>query len=452
MKTLKTLPANTVEQTVAETVAVSPSTRVSNKSAPTTTWDTKTRGLGLRTYPGGAEGFIFVYRIDGRQRLITIGRRPEWSWPAARERAKELRREVDQSRDPQGERRERREAPTIQDLVDRYIDEHLPTKMSKARDLDYLAKYVSYREGSEKRMLGEIAKLLGKHTKVADVHGGDIAEMHRKIGESVGRRGPRRVHANRVLQVASKAFSLSLIPVAGENKPWRDQVQGNPCKGIKRNPESGMERFFSASELAAIGDALAKYGEEARGLGIASARAAADCVRLVMLTGCRPQEARLARWPELDAEDGYWVKPSAHTKQGKTHKLPLSPPAIELVERLRKRRKAGATWVFPGQVAGEPLKQLRSVWDLVRDEVKLGPDARIYDLRHSFASLGAGGGLSLLILGKLLGHTQQRTTQRYSHIADHPLKEAADKIGAVITGVGKGGAAVVNLGDKRSAR
>jgi integrase len=435
---MKSLPANTVVKTA---------------TAPSTTWDAKVRGLGLRVYPGGAEAFVFQYRTrtSGQQRLLTIGRRPEWSWPAAREKAKERRREVDQGRDPAGERRERREAPTVQDLVDRYIAEHLPTKLRKARDVDYLAKYVEYREGAEKRMLAEIAKLLGKHTKVADVHGGDIKEMHRRISESVGRRGsPRRVRANRILAVASKLFSLSLVPMAGENQPWRNAAQGNPCKGIARNPESPMERFYSAGELAAIGDVLARYGQEARGLGVASARAAADCIRLIMFTGCRPREAMLARWPELDAEVGYWVKPSAHTKQGKNHRLPLSPPAVELIERLRKRRKTGATWVFPGQRPGEPLQQLRSVWDFVRDEVKLGPDARIYDLRHSFASLGAGGGLSLLIIGKLLGHTQQRTTQRYSHIADDPLKEAADKIGNVIAGAGKGGAEVVPI-SKRGA-
>src|SRR5262252_2721667 len=132
----KTLPPDTAMETIAATEV--------SKSAPITTWDAKTRGLGLRTYPGGAEAFVFQYRVDRRQRLITIGRRPEWSWPAARERAKELRRQVDQSRDPAGERRERREAPTIQDLIDRYVAEHLPTKLRKARDLDYLAKYVEY--------------------------------------------------------------------------------------------------------------------------------------------------------------------------------------------------------------------------------------------------------------------------------------------------------------------
>jgi integrase len=274
-------------------------------------------------------------------------------------------------------------------------------------------------------MLAEIADYLGKHTKVADVHGGDVRDMHRKISESIGRLGPRRVRANRVLAIASKLFSLSLVPVAGENRPWRDAVMGNPCKGIARNHEEPKERFYSQAELAAISDALAEYP------GVA-----ADCVRLVMLTGCRPGEAMQAQWPELDKEPGLWVKPSAHVKQRKVHRLPLSPAALELVERLRKKRRSADGWVFPGDIAGEPLKAIHHVWDFVRK--RTGIQGRPYDLRHSYASVGAGGGLSLLIIGKLLGHTQQRTTQRYAHLADDPLKEAADKIGAVIGGAGEG--------------
>jgi integrase len=150
-----------------------------------------------------------------------------------------------------------------------------------------------------------------------------------------------------------------------------------------------------------------------------------------------------AEWPEFENEPGYWIKPSAHTKQRKVHRLPLSPPAIELIERLRKARKGN--WVFPGDIAGEPLKALWHVWHFVRKQTGLGADARLYDLRHTFASVGAGGGLGLPIIGRLLGHTQSRTTQRYAHLADDPLREAADKITAVITGAGKPGAEIISI-------
>jgi integrase len=314
----------------------------------------------------------------------------------------------------------RRTAPIIQDLIDRYVEDHLPKKT-----------LVGLRANDEKKMLAEVGDKLGRHTKVADVHGGDIADMHRRITDS-----GRPVRANRILAVASKMFSLSLVPKAGETLPWRNAAQGNPCKGVQKNHEEAKERFFSQSELTAISDALAKYSG-----------AAADCVRLVMLTGCRPVEAMKAAWEEFDKEPGYWIKPSAHVKQRKVHKLPLSPAAIELINRLRKKRKG--TWVFPGDKPGQHLTVLWRVWDFVRKQTGLGKDARLYDLRHTFASVGAGGGLSLPIIGRLLGHTQPRTTQRYAHLADDPLREAAEKITTVITGKGKG-AAVVPLRGQRS--
>lgn len=167
-----------------------------------------------------------------------------------------------------------------------------------------------------------------------------------------------------------------------------------------------------------------------------------------MLTGCRPDEALKATWEEFDKQPGYWIKPSAHTKQRKVHQLPLGPAAIELIDRLRKNRKG--KWVFPGDKPGEHLAAIWHVWHFIRDRAKLAPDeegrpARAYDLRHSFASVGAGGGLSLAIIGKLLGHTQARTTQRYAHLADDPLREAAEKITNVIAGAGKPSAEVVKI-------
>jgi integrase len=378
--------------------------------------DPKATGFGVRSYPGGSKSFFIDYRLNGQQRRYTIGPFPRWSAEAAREEAKKLRKEIDRGVDPAGDKRARRTAPTVQDLMDRYLADHLPKRA-----------LVGTRLRDEKKMLAEIGDKLGRHTKVDDIHGGDIADMHRRITES-----DRPVRANRILAMASKMFSLALVPKAGETLAWRSAALGNPCKGIARNREEGRERFFSQSELTAISDALARY----RG-------GAADCVRLIMLSGCRPIEAKKAEWTEFDKEPGYWIKPTAHTKQRKVHKLPLNPAALELIERLRKKRKG--TWVFPGEKPGAHLTELARVWKSVRKQTGLGQDARLYDLRHTYASVGAGGGLSLPIIGRLLGHSQSRTTQRYAHLADDPLREAADKIGRVITNAAKPGAPVVPL-------
>jgi len=443
-----------------------------------TVWDDEIRGFGVRVAPGGSRSFFFNYHspIDGRERRQTIGRfggeSGEESAASARAAAQKLRRLVNGGGDPVAVRAAIREAPTVGDLAVRYIRDHLPEKAAKSQreDKSIIEKIIlPFRPltgGSELRWW-----------KVADVAQPDMAALHRWV---TGDRGP--VRANRVLSVASKMFSLSLVPALGERVSWRDRAQGNPCQGVKRNPEEGHERFLSGAETAALADAILVKG----------ATPATNCVRLILLSGCRPGEAQAATWQEFDAEPGYWVKPSAHTKRRKLHRIPLSAGALELLDQVRKARKKSARTkdsplVFPGQKAGQPIKQLRSTWtdlagyasvtiwkgvkdakvaklvaDLERSQkrrptaqecrlvasavnVELPTalaDARLYDLRHSFASVGAGGGLSLQIIGRLLGHTQARTTQRYSHLADDPLREAVKTIGAAIEGAGKVGTVV----------
>jgi len=441
-------------------------------------WDSEVTGFGVRIHaattlhPSGARSFFLDYRIAGRGKRFTIGSYPVWSVEAARAEARGLRKRIDRGEDPAEDKRTRREAPTVKDLAERYRAEYLPQKAEQSQRDDWAM------------ILAEILPRLG-HRRVAEIHIGDVEELH----GAISRRGVP-VRANRTLSVLSEMFSMSLRPAAGEIEPWRNQAEGNPCKGAKRNVEQGRERFFSEAELAAISDGLAAYGETP----------AANCLRFVMLTGCRPAEAMHATWDELEAEPGFWVKPSAHTKQRKAHRVPLSPAALELIERVRAERAksprtAKSDFVFPGQSAGEPLKQLRSAWERVTETatialwrdakdarvaalvaelerslkhaptvkevrslaqkagVKLPPapfDSRIYDLRHTFASVGAGGGLSLPIIGRLLGHTQARTTQRYAHLADDPLREAATRIATAIAGAGKGGDKVVRL-DARSS-
>jgi integrase len=427
-------------------------------------WDSELTGFLIRIFaptkanPEGARTFYLSYWLKSEKRY-RIGSWPDWSVTAARAEAKAIRQRVDRGEDPATVRRELRDAPAMQDLWERYRAERLPRKAPKSQHDDT-------------RMVDRyILPHLGRDRRVAEVHHSDIAALHRAITES-----GRPVLANRVISCARRMFALALKPMQGEAKAWRDPMLGNPCQGIEHNPEDGKERFLSTSELAAVTDALTAYGTTP----------AADCIRLIMLTGCRPAEARLAAWSQFDLP-GFWIKPSSHTKQRKTHRAPLNPAAQELIEGLRTGDCRPTDFVFPGQRPGAPLPRLESCWDAVRRAAtvtlwegssnpkvaklvvdftrKLGRrptvrecqalaeqgkvtlpvgvlDARLYDLRHSFASIGAAGGLSLLIIGKLLGHSRAPTTQRYAHLADDPLREATEKIGKVITSAGGSGTLV----------
>jgi integrase len=391
-------------------------------------WDNEVTGFALRVFapskahPGGARTFLLSYWINGGERRFRIGSWPDWSVTAARAEAKAVRQRIDRGDDPANERRERREAPIMLDLAERYKAEHLPRKSKQSQHDDGV-------------MVGHILRKLGADRRVADVHHGDIVALHRAITDS-----GHPVLANRTVSCASRMFSLALKPMAGEDRPWRDQAQGNPCKGIERNQEQAKERFLSPAEIAAVVGGLDAYGRTS----------AADCIRLILLTGCRPGEAMFATWAQFDAQPGFWIKPAATTKQRKEHRLPLSAPALQLIADLRARHRSElepGDYVFPGQRAGQPLQQLRTCWDAVCKRAGLR-DARIYDLRHTFAALGAGGGLGLPIIGRLLGHTQSRTTQRYAHLADDPLREAADKIATALTARAGKGAKIVRRRDR----
>ncbi len=158
-------------------------------------------------------------------------------------------------------------------------------------------------------------------------------------------------------------------------------------------------------------------------------------------------------WSQIDFETGIWSKPGSATKQRKIHRVPLAPAALELLQRARQVVPDDCPFIFPGrrlQGTWRPICHYDPAWAWVRDRAGLGPDAegrpaRAYDLRHSFASVGAAQGLSLLILGKLLGHVQAATTQRYAHLADDPLRQAAEKIGGAIANAGKASDNVVDL-------
>lgn len=164
------------------------------------------------------KSFFLNYRYDGRECRHTIGAFPRWSVTAAREEARELRKLIDKGHNPAGEKRQRREAPTVQDLINRYLEQHLPRKSAS-----------TVRQNDERTMLAEIGQKLGRHTKAADVHGGDIRDMHERITAS-----GRPVRANRILAICSKMFSLSLVPMPGENTPWRSA----PANGSLAKPSS----------------------------------------------------------------------------------------------------------------------------------------------------------------------------------------------------------------------
>jgi hypothetical protein len=166
---------NAAQAALERTKAVSKKKRLTADTCRTLTepgiyWNDDVPGFALKVAKGGTRTFVLRYRDDGRvEHQIKIGRYgPDWSFGAARDHAKDLRREIAKGRDLADERQDRRDAPTISELIKRYKTEHFPTLAASTH-------------GDQKTMLGEIEKHLGKHTKVADVDSETVAAMHRAI-------------------------------------------------------------------------------------------------------------------------------------------------------------------------------------------------------------------------------------------------------------------------------
>ncbi len=358
-------------------------------------YDETVKGFGFRITAAGARSFVLNYRVAGRERRITIGSSPDWTFKAARELGKLLKRRIDMGEDPMRGRDEERAALTIAQLCDVFEAEHLPSRRATTRE-DYrslMRLYIRPHFGSMK--VGAL-----RHT--------DVAALHREIAK----RAPYR--ANRMLAV------LSVMMARAVKEGWRPD---NPASGVAKAHEEKRERFLAPAEIARLTEALAAHPE----------KMSSNAVRLLLLTGARRGEVLSATWEQFDLSAGVWSKPSASTKQRRAHRVPLSAPARALLADMQREAVPGCPLVFPSSKTSRPLTEIKRTWASVCKTAGLA-SVRLHDLRHSYASVLASSGLSLHIVGALLGHTQPRTTARYSHLYDEVLRAATERVGAIVTG------------------
>jgi integrase len=394
-------------------------------------WDTELKGFALRVAESETKTYILRYRPRGAgragpRRFMVLGRHGVITPDEARAQAKAILGTVAAGQDPAKERSQANSGMPIAQLVELFINEHAKPKRKPRTAADYAAVLRTY-----------LVPKFGK--RAADqITAAEISQLHLSLRD-------RPYQANRLVAVIASMYGFAarrgIVPRGV-----------NPAQGIERFREFSRERYLGVEELNRLGETLRLA--ESEGLPWRSdgdkpqskhlvreenrrtvlSPEVVLAVRLLMFTGARLQEILTLEWSHIDFERGLINLPDSKTGR-KT--IVMNAAAMDL---LRDRERRGA-FVIPGADVGRSRSSLKKPWRAIQRHAGI-EGVRIHDLRHTFASIGAGASLGLPIVGKLLGHSQPATTARYAHLDADPLRRASNIIGdhlvAALAGRGAG--------------
>ncbi|WP_295240150.1 site-specific integrase [uncultured Brevundimonas sp.] len=334
---------------------------------------------------GGKTYYLRYLCQAGTQKQHKIGGYNDVTFAAARKKAQQLRSEVVMGGDPSAQRALVKSIPVYGDLSTKHLDFIRGTK-----------SYASV----EMCMRVHIVPKWGK-TRLTDMNSRSMAQW---LGEKrASGLSPASVEKLRV--IIGRSFVLG----ASWDIPGTER---NPTRGIPRTPlNNGRERFLSAEEATRLREAVAASQNPQL----------QHIVGLLLLTGARLRELLDAKWENVDVKRRSWLIPTSKT--GKPRHVPLSTPALAIIEQLPRFKDC--PWLVPNPETRLPFVSIKHGWQRAIREAKL-PGLRLHDLRHSAASFMVNSGIDLFAVGKVLGHASYQSTQRYSHLANDTLLKAVE--------------------------
>ena len=355
-------------------------------------YDDRVTGLGIRVTAASARSFILNFRINGRERRLTIGSWPEWSTTAARERAKELRQEIDRGVDPLAEKQQLHTDLSFGELVEEYLRVEAS---NQKRSKEYA------------RMLKRDALPKWRNLRAADIRRRDVIALVEKKADGAP------IAANRLLELIGRVYNFGIRC---------EIVETNPCRLVRKpGVERSKDRFLSREEIRNLWEALD---------GSWFTTQTAGSLRLILATAQRPGEVVSMRWEDLDLDNGWWTIPSERAKNSLSHRVAICQTAREILQSLQPVAK----WVFPSTTDKDDHMDRNglavALWRARKR--KTDPltvmDFSAHDLRRTAATHMASVGVDRFVIGRVLNHVERGVTRVYDrHSYDVEKRDALNR-------------------------
>ncbi len=372
-------------------------------------WDEKTPGFGLRVSAGGRKTWMVMYRLGRRKVRLTLGTFPELPLAEARQEAGKAVSRVQKGGDPAAEKRAERDADSFGQLAEAYLEKYAKVRKKSWRTDDEVLKRDVLPRWRDRR--------------AKDISRRDVRDLLNKI---IDRGAP--IMANRTFEILRRLFNWAIA---------EDYLTNSPCVGVSKPSKEGRrDRVLNDDEIRAAWKAIE-----------AETPLVAGIFKLRLITAQRGGEVMSMAWSDVDEGGGWWTIPAERSKNGLSHRVPLSELACTVLQDM-KRLGNGSPWVFPSQRRGRHLEQLVQAAHRIRN--RSGIDFVPHDLRRTAASCMTGMGISRLTVSKILNHVERGVTAVYDrHSYDAEKRQAleawARRLDEIVAGKRPGAGKVVRL-------
>tara|TARA_R110002110_G_scaffold414910_1_gene646363 strand:+ start:209 stop:1414 length:1206 start_codon:yes stop_codon:yes gene_type:complete len=334
-------------------------------SGRTELWDSQTRGLGLRITPSGTKTWVMMYRVDGKQRRLTLGRYPDLPLADARTEATKHLTTIAKGADPV-ELLETQKRDRIEKRSNRldHVSEEFIERYAKPKNRSW--------QETQRILNREVIPHWGKRS-VSDITRRDVISLIDDISD----RAP--FMANRTLSAVRRFFNWCVE---------RDMLAINPAAGVKPPAtEKSRDRVLSDDEIKNFWTGCDKLGWPF-----------GPAFKLMLVTGQRRDEVAGMRWDDLNIENALWTLSRTQTKSDRLHEVPLSSLALEIIQSVPRTGEHVFTTNGRTPISGFS-KAKREL-----DETSEVTDWRIHDLRRTVASAMARIGIAPHVIEKVLNH------------------------------------------------